>query len=357
MTAPCLKNKKQNASPCGGGEKRTDWIALITGLSIIGVISTYLFYFIFPYNMPAQLHHFTHTVIDILGDMWWGVGLGIIIVGIMSKLPREAFSAAMGQSNSFGGLLRAVFAGLFLDLCCHGILLVAAKLYERGVSLAQVITFLVASPWNSISLTLILIGLIGFKWTLLYIAGSVVIALISGVIIQKLVTKESLPDNPNTPDAENQISFKEAMRPFIQSIHFSLPGSIGILKSGWRDGKMIIKWLLFGTLIAASLRTFVPADLFAEWLGPTVLGLFITLLMATIIEICSEGSAPVAGEIVTNANAPGNGFTFLMAGVATDYTEIMAIKEFTGRWKIALALPLITVPQVLFIGFLMNMAV
>ena len=57
---------------------------------------------------------------------------------------------------------------------------------------------------------------------------------------------------------------------------------------------------------------------------------------------------------MNRARAPGNGFTFLMAGVATDYTEVMVVKDTTKSWKIALLLPLLTVPQVLVIGWLMN---
>jgi hypothetical protein len=45
-----------------------------------------------------------------------------------------------------------------------------------------------------------------------------------------------------------------------------------------------------------------------------------------------------------------------MAGASTDYTEIMAIKDTMASWKIALCLPLITVPQVVVIGWLLNLA-
>ena len=43
-----------------------------------------------------------------------------------------------------------------------------------------------------------------------------------------------------------------------------------------------------------------------------------------------------------------------MTGVATDYTEIMVLRETTGGWKIPLFLPLLTVPQVLLIAWIMN---
>jgi uncharacterized membrane protein YraQ (UPF0718 family) len=63
-------------------------------------------------------------------------------------------------------MFRATLAGVCLDLCSHGILAVGMKLYERGASTGQVMAFLLASPWNSFSLTLILFGLIGVSWTL-----------------------------------------------------------------------------------------------------------------------------------------------------------------------------------------------
>ncbi len=71
--------------------------------------------------------------------------------------------------------------------------MVGAKLYERGASTGQVIAFLVASPWNSFSLTLVLIALIGIKWTLAFIGLSLLIAIITGLIFDWLVGRGSLP--------------------------------------------------------------------------------------------------------------------------------------------------------------------
>jgi uncharacterized membrane protein YraQ (UPF0718 family) len=99
---------------------------------------------------------------------------------------------------------------------------------------------------------------------------------------------------------------------------------------------------------------FLDVDTFQHYFGPTLLGLSATLFFATIIEVCSEGSAPLAGDLLTRANAPGNSFAFLMAGVSTDYTEIMVLKDATRSWKIAFFLPLITLPQILVIAYMVN---
>jgi len=107
-------------------------------------------------------------------------------------------------------------------------------------------------------------------------------------------------------------------------------------------------------VLAALIRTFVPDDMMSTYFGPTIIGLLLTLLVTTIVEVCSEGSTPIGAELVTRAAAPGNGFTFLMAGVSTDYTEILVLRQITKSWKIALSLPLLTVPQILLLGWLMN---
>jgi uncharacterized membrane protein YraQ (UPF0718 family) len=90
-----------------------------------------------------------------------------------------------------------------------------------------------------------------------------------------------------------------------------------------------------------------------EFMGPTIIGLLITLLFATIIEVCSEGSSPLAFEIFNQTGAFGNSFTFLMAGVATDYTEIGLIWQNIGK-RAAILIPIITVPQIIVLGYVFN---
>jgi hypothetical protein len=109
-------------------------------------------------------------------------------------------------------------------------------------------------------------------------------------------------------------------------------------------------------VLAALIQATVPTEIFAAWFGATLAGLFLTLVAATVVEVCSEGSVPVAADLMTRAAAPGNAFTFLMAGAATDYTEMLVLRGVTGRLTAALLLPLLTVPQVVVVGWALNAA-
>lgn len=108
-------------------------------------------------------------------------------------------------------------------------------------------------------------------------------------------------------------------------------------------------------MVLASLAgAYIPVHFFHRFMGPTLMGLFVTLGIATVIEICSEGSSPLAFEIYRQTHALGNSFTFLMAGVVTDYTEIGLLWTNVGR-RTALWLPLVSVPQVIILGYIANM--
>ena len=345
----CHQEKPPEHTHCAPGKNRPDYLLWGT-LSVITAALTVHFF----HTGIAPLDHFSMAIAALLKTMWWGIALGIVAVGLMQKMPREYFTKMLGRGDTFGGLLRAAAAGLFLDLCSHGILMVGAKLYERGASLAQVMTFLIASPWNSFSLTLILIALIGLKWTLVFIAASALIAVVTGYLYLILTKHGIIAENPNKADIPDGFNMCADMKARLKNFKLTPAFFVSALADGLSSGKMVMRWLFLGTIIAALIRTFVETDTLVQYFGPTLLGLLFTLMATTIIEVCSEGSAPIGAELVTRAAAPGNGFAFLMAGVATDYTEILVLRQVTGSWKSALFLPLLTVPQVMLLGWIMN---
>lgn len=297
---------------------------------------------------------FSATVVEMVNKMWWGILLGIVSVGILGGLPRELITSLLGKGGTTPGILRATLAGVFLDLCSHGILLVGMKLYERGASLGQVMAFLIASPWNSLSLTLILWSLAGFKWMITFLILSIVIAVISGILFDKLIARGVLPANPHTQSLPEGYSFWKGLRAYLRGIDFTPRTFATVSHRGLKDSEMILRWIFFGVILAAALRAFVPMAWFEAAFGPSILGLLATLIFATILEVCSEGSLPVATDILLRAQAPGNAFAFLMTGISTDYTEILALKETTKSWKIAFFLPLVTVPQIIFLAIILN---
>jgi len=336
---------------------RPDYLLWISASIIFLCYGTYLVTAGLPEllpQLPIWLTIMSSGVYELINSMWWGLLMAVIFVGLLERIPRNLVMSALGQGGTFKGIVRATVAGVLLDLCSHGILMVGAKLYERGASLGQLMAFLIASPWNSLSLTIILVALIGWGWTLTFVGLSMLVGIVSGFIFDRLVAAKSLTANPNSAAQENSLPIIPQLTNLVKGADYSVAAMIFLIRDGLRGSKMVFRWLFFGLVVATAIRAFVPLDTYQALFGPTLTGLFATLLAATIIEVCSEGSTPIAADILTRAAAPGNGFVFLMAGVATDYTEVMVVRDTTKSWKIALFIPLLTLPQILLIGWLLN---
>lgn len=343
-----------NGEPCHPPANKPDY--LLWG-SLLVVVTMYLLYGLFGQQVHAiqWLDTLSSSVFELINTMWWGIVIGILMIAALGKIPREFVMSVLGNRSGLNGIFRATAAGVLLDLCSHGILMVGAKLYERGASIGQVMAFLIASPWNSFSLTLILIALIGIGWTLVFIVLSMLIAIIVGMIFDVLVGRGVLPANPQQIDLPEAFSFWSEAGKGLKSTEYSAQFFSTMLIDGIKGSRMVLRWILFGVVLASLVRTFMPPEMFGTYFGPSVAGLALTILAATVIEVCSEGSTPIAADLLTRANAPGNGFAFLMTGVSTDYTEIMVLKDTTKSWKIALFLPLLTVPQVIVVAWVLNM--
>jgi len=340
----------KSAGCCDSGDTSFDW--LLWGSSIFVLIAFASYWLLEP--SEHWLFVMSSTSVEMLDAMWIGMAIGVLVVGWLNRLPKDVIIATIGKGHTVQGLLRATLAGLLFDLCNHGILMVGMKLYERGASLGQMMAFIIASPWNSFTLTFILFGLIGWQWTLAFIALSLLVAWVSGYVFDRLEKSGVLPTNPNLHVVDDNFRLIPAIKTLAKNADYSLKSLVSIVVDGIKGSRMVFRWVMVGIVLVAFIRAFVPPENFTLWFGATASGLFFTLFAATIIEVCSEGSAPIAADLITRANAPGNSFTFLMAGASTDYTEVMVIKDTTKSWKIALFLPLITVPQVLIIGWLIN---
>lgn len=359
---------------CDHEQKRFDW--LLWGSLTLCIILYALAIFSMPDQNPSHTaDHAAHgahssvsnesaywltvlsqSIFELLNTMWWSVALAVIFVGLLDKIPQNFVMSVLGQGGSNKGLFRATLAGVLLDLCSHGILAVGMELRKKGASLGQVMAFLIASPWNSLSLTLIMIALIGLPWTLAFIGLSMVLGITTGWMFDRLEERGSLPSNPVQYIPDPNFHFLSEAKTGLHRTKFNRAFFLSTLKGGLRGSQMVIRWLLFGVLLASAIRAFVSLDDFQNFFGPTILGLIATLVAATIIEVCSEGSTPIAADLLTRANAPGNSFAFMMGGVATDYTEVMVIKDTMQSWKTALFLPLLTLPQVVVVAIILNQA-
>jgi hypothetical protein len=288
--------------------------------------------------------------------IWWAVLLGLILGGIIDYyVPQEYISKILARKKP-ATIFNAVFLGFLMSACSHGILALSIQLHKKGASNPAVVSFLLASPWANFAVSIMLVGLFGLKGLLIIICA-ILVAINTGFIFMFLEKKGLIEKNKNSVEVADSFSITNDIRVRARNYKITpltlINDSRGITKGAVALSSMVLWWIILGILIASFAGAYIPVHFFHRFMGPTFLGLIVTLLLATVIEVCSEGSSPLAFEIYRQTQALGNSFVFLMAGVVTDYTEIGLLWSNVGR-KVALWMPLVSVPQVLLLGYLIN---
>ena len=298
------------------------------------------------------LNPFFHAFIAYLKIIWWAVLLGLFLGGIIDYfIPREYIEKYLGQHKK-RTIFYSVILGFFMSACSHGILAIAIQLYKKGANTSSVIAFLLAAPWANFPLMILFFSFFGWK-AIFIVISAIIIAIITGFIYQFLEKRNLVENNINQEDYN--FSIKQDLKSRIKNYRFNFSEvTKGVFTGSWNLAKMVIWWIIIGMILASAANAFIPEKIFMNYMGASLLGMIVVLILATVIEVCSEGSAPMAFEIFKQTGAFGNSFVFLMAGVATDYTEIGLIWSNIGK-KAAIWLPIITVPQILVLGYVFNL--
>lgn len=299
---------------------------------------------------------FRNAFLTYLRIIWLAVALGLFLGGLIDYyVPREYVSKILARKSAFT-VFNAVFLGFLMSACSHGILALSIQLYKKGASVPAVVSFLLASPWANLTITVMLVSFFGLKGLFIIIAA-IVVALNTGFIFMFLEKKNLIEKNKNTLAVSEDFSILSDLGRRVKNYKFGLTAIAadlkGIIKGALALSDMVLWWIILGLFIASLAGAYIPAHFFHKFMGPTFGGIILTLLFAAIIEVCSEGSSPLAFEIYHKTGALGNSFVFLMAGVATDYTEIGLLWTNIGR-RTAIWLPVIAVPQIIAIGYFAN---
>lgn len=293
------------------------------------------------------LEPFNESLISYLKIIWWAIILGLFIGGVIEYFVPQGFIFKYLGKRKKKSIFYSVIAGFLMSACSHGILAISMQLYKKGAGIPSVITFLLASPWANLPVTILLFGFFGIK-ALFFIAAAMIIAVITGFVYRGLEKAGWIERSKEIDLKEEKISWTN-----VKNFRFK-PAVKGVTRGAISLANMVLWWILIGIMASSLIGAYIPDNFFINYLGPTFTGLLLTLAFATIIEVCSEGSAPIAFEIFKKTGAFGNPFVFLMAGVATDYTEIGLIWSNIGK-RAAIWLPIITVPLVVLTGWLFNL--
>ncbi|QRK06810.1 permease [Archangium violaceum] len=261
-----------------------------------------------------------------------------VLTGLFQALLGEASLGWLGRGSSLSRALRGTVVGLPLALCSCGVLPVYRGLIRKGVPIAAALSFLVAAPELGVSAVLVSVPLIGWPLTLARLGGAFVVAVLSGVLVSRLVPASravamASPATGPTPPLRQRLAhgLREGL---VESVDHTAP------------------WILVGMGMAA----LVEPLLAAEWLSRLPPGLDVPLfaLLGVPSFVCASGATPLVAVLLHKGLSPGAALAFLITGPATNVTTFAVMSRLHGR-KVTLAFGAVVAVSSVGLGLALNM--
>jgi len=300
-------------------------------------------------------------------DQYWGnainffiydtikIGLLLIVINYVMAVTRYYFPVEKTRSiltsrnwHGFDYFLAALL-GVITPFCSCSSIPLFIGFVSAGIPLGVTFAFLIASPLVNEASLFIFPSIFGLKMTLAYNSIGIVIAMLAGMIIQKLKMDKNV--NPDFLKFKTQ---KEA----INDNGGQMVPLKKRLKIWWHDGmnisKSIFPYVLIGIGLGALIHGFLPKD-FVEaylstkdwWAVPAAVILGLPLYANSVSVI------PVV-EAMTGKGIPlGTTLAFMTSTVTLSIPALLILKK-AMNWKLLSAFIIVTSIGIMIIGYFFN---
>lgn len=99
-----------------------------------------------------------HAIADYLSIIWWAIILGFLVGGIIDYYVPRSYITKFLSARKKRTIIYSVIFGFLASACSHGILAISMELRRKGASVPSVISFLLASPWANLPITICYLG-------------------------------------------------------------------------------------------------------------------------------------------------------------------------------------------------------
>ena len=280
------------------------------------------------------------------GASGWMI-LSLIVAGCLHEfLTPEALHRSSLGTTRVRGVLWATLTGMLIPICSCGSIPLGIGLYHSGAYLGPTLAFLTSSPMINPIAIILSYGLLGPKITAVYVITGFVAPMIIGLVSNRFAGEELYLKREE--DAPRRIVLQMEKPTFFQRIVDGLRWSFSEL------ALMIGKYTVLGMLTAALIFGLVPQTAIQRYLGnPGFVSLLGITVIAAVMYVCAVGHIPFIAAIVASGAAPGVAITFLMAGAATNISELITIHRTIGKRAMLMYFGLVVVISN-FVGYITN---
>jgi uncharacterized membrane protein YraQ (UPF0718 family) len=291
-----------------------------------------------------------HFFIEDVTKIFFLLVVMIYVIGLLrAGLNTERIRVFLQGKNRFLGYFMGAGFGAVTPFCSCSSIPLFLGFTQARIPIGITMSFLITSPIINEVAVVLLGGLLGVKFMIVYVSIGIVVGVIGGIFIDTIRAERFLmplaeqirhsdidPENP----VKKSISFQDRHQ-FAKEELRTIFGRV------W-------KWVLIGVGLGAALHGFVPEDFITDHLGSgqwwSVPG---AVLLGIPLYSNASGMIPIAESLLSKGLPVGTTLAFMMSTVAASFPEFVILKQVM-KPKLLLIFFLLLLVMFTIVGLIMN---
>ena len=257
-----------------------------------------------------------------------------------------------GKHKGVGYLLGSSF-GAITPFCSCSSIPVFLGFTSAGIPVGITMSFLITSPLINEVAILLLLSLLGWKFTLLYVVVGMFVGILGGVFLDAIKAERWLQSfaAKALERGKNSVATVKAKQVETLSLKerhaFAKEETLEIFGRVW-------KWVIIGVGLGSALHGFVPDGWIEDYLGN---GQWWSVPSAVLLGIPlysnATGVIPVMESLIKQGLPIGTTLAFCMSTVAASFPEFILLKQVM-QWKLLAVLFVLLLVAFTIIGWIFN---
>ncbi len=284
------------------------------------------------------------------------IGLLLLIINYVMAItryyfPMEKVKNILTKKRWFGlDYLFAALLGVVTPFCSCSSIPLFIGFVGAGIPLGITFAFLISSPLVNEASLYLFPTIFGFKVTFIYNLIGIMVAILGGVLIQRLnlekyVKKDLLKFRSKLQIVEERggkkFTFKELIKYWWDD--------------GWQITKEVFPYVLLGVGAGALIHGFVPAGLVENYLSSkSWLSIPVAVLFGIPFYASSVSVIPIMEALIGKGVPIGTALAFMTSVVTLSVPQLLILKKVM-RWQLLAIFIGVTTIGIMIMGYALNM--
>jgi hypothetical protein len=260
-----------------------------------------------------------------------------------------------GKHRGIGYLLGSSF-GVITPFCSCSSIPVFLGFTSAGIPVGITMSFLITSPLINEVAILLLVSLLGWKFTLIYVVVGMSVGMLGGLFLDTIKAErwlqsfaaEALARGKKQHNQQTTNMVQTATKMSFKARHlFAKEEAITIFSRVW-------VWVLVGVGLGAALHGFVPEGWITKHLGAAQWwSVPAAVLLGIPLYSNATGVIPVMESLLANGLPIGTTLAFCMSTVAASFPEFILLKQVM-QWRLLAVFFAVLLVAFTLVGWVFN---